>query len=46
MNLHNTLKADGFHFLQKSVSGEWEEVSSLEGEKKIGQLFRTLRKKS
>ena len=38
-NLYNALKADGIRFLQKADNGSgWEEVSAVEGEKKIGQL--------
>lgn len=38
-NLYNALKADGIRFLQKADNGGgWEEVSAVEGEKKIGQL--------
>mmetsp|Transcript_40308 Transcript_40308/g.97339 ORF Transcript_40308/g.97339 Transcript_40308/m.97339 type:complete len:520 (+) Transcript_40308:97-1656(+) len=44
-NLYNVLKADGIRFWHKSPADEWEEIGALEGEKKIGQLFRTRRKR-
>ncbi|KAL3932678.1 MAG: hypothetical protein SGBAC_010738 [Bacillariaceae sp.] len=44
-SLYNVLKSDGIRFWHKSSAGEWEEIGALEGEKKIGQLFRTRRKR-
>jgi len=41
----NYLIGSGIRFLQKAPNGDWIESSFEEADRKVGQLFRTLRKK-
>mmetsp|Transcript_1716 Transcript_1716/g.3728 ORF Transcript_1716/g.3728 Transcript_1716/m.3728 type:complete len:510 (-) Transcript_1716:43-1572(-) len=45
MRLAQILRSNGVRFLKKTESGEWMESNIVEADKKIGQIFRELRKK-
>lgn len=46
LRVARSLRADGIRFLQKNESGEWVESDIGEASKRVGQIFRELRKKT